>query len=67
VYRARYYYVGMVTGMLECESLFGAVRGEEIHELVEEATAQACPCFQGRPCPIITGATPIPLTLLELE
>ena len=38
--------------MHECERLLGAVRGREVHEFIEEATASACPCLAGRPCPL---------------
>ena len=38
---------------LPCKALFGDVRGSEIVELVEATTGEACPCKQGRPCPLL--------------
>lgn len=35
-----------------CEAAFGLVRGREIQQLVEDSTGEACPCKQGRPCPL---------------
>ncbi len=43
--------------MLECERLFGVVRGGEIKALVEDATGGPCPCLAGRPCPLSKGET----------
>lgn len=41
--------------MYQCQLLFGATRGQQIHELVEESIGGACPCLRGIPCPIAPG------------
>lgn len=36
-----------------CVRLFGAVRGAELHELIERETQAACPCVAGYVCPLL--------------
>lgn len=38
---------------LPCTSIFGPAKGLEIIELIERTTGEACPCRQGRPCPLV--------------
>jgi hypothetical protein len=40
-------------GMLECERLFGELRGREVQDLVEAATGELCPCKRDMVCPLL--------------
>lgn len=39
--------------ILHCQALFGIERGAQIQALIEAATAEPCPCAQGRTCPLM--------------
>lgn len=39
--------------MFQCERLFGAERGAEIHQLVEDSLQGPCPCETGAACPLV--------------
>jgi hypothetical protein len=42
--------------LLVCEAIYGVERGIEVRAMVEGATGEACPCRQGRPCPLMPTA-----------
>jgi len=46
----------MTTEVLACKAMFGEVRGAEIVDLVERTTGEACPCKQGRVCPLLPAS-----------
>lgn len=52
--------------MYECAQMFGAVRGQEICDMVEDATGEPCPCMTGGKCPLIAGQ-PVTLKLLTFR
>lgn len=47
--------------MLACEAIYGARQAQNIQELVVFATGEACPCQQGKGCPLLDkdGCNPL--------
>lgn len=42
--------------MLTCQAIYGSQRGEELSAFIEVVTGAACPCKQGRVCPLLPRA-----------
>lgn len=42
--------------LLTCQAIYGTERGTQVQTLIEQATAQPCPCSQGQPCPLMPPA-----------
>ena len=38
---------------LGCEILFTKEQGRAMRSLIERTTGEACPCRQGKPCPLL--------------
>lgn len=49
--------------MYECERLFGPDRGSQLHEWIEAATEDSCPCKRGDPCPLLPPGGRVPVAL----
>lgn len=43
---------------LTCQAIYGKERGGQMVALIEEATAEPCPCKQGSPCPLMPPLLP---------
>lgn len=44
-----------------CDVLFGARRGELVHQMIEDAIQDRCPCLRGEPCVLLTPKGELPL------
>lgn len=53
--------------LLPCQLMFGIERGDQIRELIETATGEACPCIRGLRCvllePLESDAKVIPFAV----
>jgi hypothetical protein len=39
--------------MLTCEAMYGNERGGQMVAMIEDVTAELCPCKQGAVCPLL--------------
>ena len=44
-----------MSGFRPCEQEWSMKKATEVRELIEDLTGEACPCDQGRPCPLLPG------------